>query len=120
MYSETEVLEHYSTRPWRIVFRLKANHNRKCRLFACVAALACGAAEMGQIPGTFTTTGSMIAARFGYSATLLFDGRVLIAGGSKFASAEVYDPSTGTFGATGDMLAARWEHTATLLPGTPV
>jgi hypothetical protein len=84
MYSETEVLKHYSTWSRRIVFRLRANHDRKCSLFAGVAAFACAAAEMGQIPGTFTRTASMIAARFGYSATLFFDGRALIAGSSKF------------------------------------
>jgi hypothetical protein len=70
--------------------------------------------------GTFSATGSMTAARFQQTATLLSDGRVLIAGGSDnggqgLTSAELYDPKTGTFAATGSMTAARFQQTATLL-----
>jgi hypothetical protein len=55
--------------------------------------------------GTFSATGSMTEPRVGHSATLLPDGRVLIAGGTTDLSAEIYDPSTGTFAATGNMVA---------------
>jgi hypothetical protein len=70
--------------------------------------------------GTFSPTGMMGTARNLHTATLLADGRVLIAGGNdaeahSVASAELYDPKTGTFSPTGSMSVARGFHTATLL-----
>jgi len=74
--------------------------------------------------GAFSATGSMTVARQGASATLLLDGRVLIAGGfngsaessgSALSSTELYDPSTGTFTAAGNMITARGGHDAFLL-----
>ena len=75
---------------------------------------------VAQSAGTFSATGSMTTARETYTATLLPNGKVLIAGGysppSALASAELYDPTTRTFARTGDMITARYGHSATLLP----
>ena len=88
--------------------------------------------------GTFGPTGSMAAPRSQHTATLLADGRVLIAGGLSgsspptgggitlasyrtaavdafLATAEVYDPTTGTFSKTDSMSTPHRGHTATLL-----
>ena len=46
-----------------------------------------------QSPATFTATGSMTTPRSGQTATLLPDGRVLIARGGS-ATLELYDPRT--------------------------
>jgi hypothetical protein len=63
-------------------------------------------------------------ARLNHTATLLADGRVLIAGGESTspgaangitAEAEIYTPKTGTFAATGSMTAPRTRQTATRL-----
>jgi len=81
------------------------------------------------VAGTFMPTGSMKWARGGHTATLLPNGRVLIAGGggevvgdgsfpffgATSATAELFDPSTETFSPTGSMSTPRNMHTATLL-----
>jgi len=66
--------------------------------------------------GQFGPTGAMAVARIGQAATLLLDGRVLIAGGSNGTTAELYDPQTGSFSPTGPMNVVRLRgHTAALL-----
>jgi hypothetical protein len=74
--------------------------------------------------GTFSTTGSLNTGRYGHSATLLNNGKVLIAGGTNstggaLSSAELYDPTTGTFSVTGSVSCA-CGYDATLLPNGTV
>src|ERR1700730_1879029 len=82
-------------------------------------------AKVTVVPSGFTPTGDIRAARTGYSATLLADGRVLIGGGGDrsgvFASAELFDPAAGSFAPTaGNMIQAREGHSAVLLPSGKV
>jgi hypothetical protein len=69
--------------------------------------------------GTWNLTGSMNDARQGHTATLLTNGKVLVAGGNSgniiLASAELYDPGTGMWSSTGSMNIRRRYFTATLL-----
>src|SRR6266550_4313266 len=75
--------------------------------------------------GVFTNTGSLNIGRSQHTATLLPNGKVLVAGGvdnnnNALASAELYDPVSGTWTATGNLNTARYLHTATLLPNGKV
>ena len=82
---------------------------------AVVFAALCSSIAQSQsqsLPGMFIQTGSMSRQRVNHTATLLPNGKVLIAGGtlsfsingnSVSATAELYDPSTGTFTPTGSM-----------------
>ncbi|HEX7516988.1 MAG TPA: kelch repeat-containing protein [Chthoniobacterales bacterium] len=74
--------------------------------------------------GTWTLTGGLTTARYDHTATLLPNGKVLVAGGASlgtsFASAELYDPASGTWRATGSLATVRFNHTATLLPNGKV
>lgn len=77
---------------------------------------------------SFIPAGSMNNDRDIPSATLLPDGRVLVAGGLTFVadapvtlnSAEIYDPASDTFISVPDMNYARLQHTATLLQNSQV
>ncbi|HEX8683023.1 MAG TPA: kelch repeat-containing protein, partial [Ardenticatenaceae bacterium] len=62
-------------------------------------------------------------ARVAHTATLLPDGKVLIAGGGTTAvtnTTELYDPTTESFTPTNNLLSGRSYHTATLLPNGKV
>ena len=83
------------------------------------------------VPSKPASTGSVVPAaamhdrRADHTATMLKDGRVLIAGGMVengvfLNSAELFDPATGRFMPTGSMLSRRVGHSATLLPNGKV
>ena len=66
--------------------------------------------------GTFTATGAMTEVRTQHTATLLNNGKVLLAGGTADNTAELFDPATGTFALTGSMITGDISgHAATLL-----
>jgi len=70
--------------------------------------------------GSVAPAAPMLEPRSGHTATLLPDGKVLIAGGMRrnqdfYRSAELYDPATGKFQATGEMSIARVGQAAVLL-----
>ncbi len=76
--------------------------------------------------GKFSATASMNAARMGFTATTLGNGKVLIAGGldnhgNILDSAELYDPASGKFSdVVTSMSDRRAFQTATLLPSGKV
>jgi len=82
--------------------------------------------------GTWTATNSMNFPRASHTATLLPNGKVLVAGGfmsvtngsayggAAATSSELFDPSTGTWTISGNLNYGRSGHTATLLPNGKV
>src|SRR5262249_40389685 len=70
--------------------------------------------------GLWSVQGHLGSAREEHTATLLGNGKVIVAGGfgaptTVFSSALLYDPSTGLATLAGTMPSARGDHTATLL-----
>jgi hypothetical protein len=69
-------------------------------------------------PAWKATNGLMVVSRWYNTATLLGNGKVLVAGGDPNGTngtGELYDPTTGTFAASGTMAEQRQRHTANLL-----
>jgi len=99
--------------------------------FAMLAIAGLGGSVLAQAPTStpgFTLSGSLRDARVVHTATLLNDGRVLVAGGGQgpdtidgyddVPGAELFDPVSGSFTPAGTF--ARQYHTATLLPSGKV
>jgi hypothetical protein len=73
-----------------------------------------------QVIPSWVATGSLLQPRSYHTATLLGDGRVLVAGGfdasgAPTATSELYDPAAGNFAAAGSLPSKSAGHTATLL-----
>jgi len=92
--------------------------------FAVAAAAFHNSGVSAEIPtvgaGSVTAAAPMLEPRSAHTATLLPDGKVLIAGGMRrnqdfYKSAELYDPATGKFQPAGEMNERRVGHTAVLL-----
>ncbi|EIM95089.1 kelch repeat-containing protein [Paraburkholderia hospita] len=69
--------------------------------------------------GGWLPADAMNQARARHTATLLPDGRVLVAGGNRkqaLSSAEFFDPSTNSWKRTDSLARSRQAHSATLLP----
>ena len=95
----------------------------RCAISIVTLALLIGLCRLGASAagGAVVPTGNTRTARASHTATLLFDGRVLITGGIErdqvfLSSAELFDPVAGEFNTTGSMISSRVDHTATLLP----
>src|SRR5688572_23142611 len=95
---------------------------RGCLFLASL--LLCAAAVDAKQPagqyGRFVAAGELSEPRYQHTATLLADGRVLIAGGvaadgSPTGLVEIYDPATGAVSRAPSMLEGRSAHDAVLL-----
>jgi hypothetical protein len=97
----------------------------KATLAAALAAIAL-AAPARAWAGTFSLTGEIDPARQYHTATLLANGKVLVAGGygsggvGWLIDCQLYDPQKGEFAETGQLTTRRDAHTATLLPNGKV
>jgi hypothetical protein len=87
--------------------------------FLCLLVLGLAPQASAAGPGSFSLTGSMSIARVGAAAAPLPGGRVLVAGGSESASAEIFNPATNTFSSAGigSMSVPRYGIAAAPLPG---
>lgn len=100
--------------------------NKKYSIYIAILLLAsvtsvsgCTTGSAGVDVGTVSRARSMTTQRAAHTATLLPDGRVLVAGGlgggSGVASTEIFDPASESFVSGTSMNAARTGHSATLL-----
>ena len=93
-----------------------------CSAAGCEGVDDAATSEVVAPDGTTAAGPAMSTGRVSHTATLLPDGRVLVAGGypgegqAPTASMELYDPDTDEFADAGELQLGRADHTATLLP----
>jgi uncharacterized protein YjdB len=85
-----------------------------------ITANLCGSASARLDSPINEPRNNMSSARYRHTATLLADGRALIAGGigssgPSISGADLFDPIARTYSPTGSMVSPRSNHTATLL-----
>src|SRR5437867_1100853 len=91
-----------------------------------ISVVVAGLSPVGsaEASGLCPASSRMAQERYAHTATLLANGRALVAGGEAndlkhspqlVASAEIYDPAHGTWSGTGGMARGRRGHTATVL-----
>src|SRR6266849_9658820 len=106
--------------------KTKSNNIKSLPLALALAALAINLLVIQSASGSsFITSRPLLTSRFSHTATLLLNGKVLIAGGNPNRGgttngAELFDPATGANVVTASMTNARAFHTATLLPNGKV
>jgi hypothetical protein len=94
---------------------------RAAKVLLAIGILAiAGGTVVSQTPPFWRNTGNLNAVRGHHTATLLTNGKVLVAGGrdnggNPLTSAELYDPALETWTTTGGLHLSRWGHSAVLL-----
>src|SRR5215471_13872817 len=102
---------------------MKTNTNSRSAFSVLLLLFLCSGLTITQpcaaAPFQFEEARPLPHARASQTATLLLDGKVLVAAGydqrQSLPGDELYDPATGTWTAT-DSVSQRYAHTATLLP----
>jgi N-acetylneuraminic acid mutarotase len=99
--------------------KLLITNSRRAKLFFTAALVVALHTFALAASGTWTSTSAMRSPRDGHTATLLINGKVLVAGGTNngaaLSSAELYNRSTGAWAPTGSMNVARTLARAVLL-----
>ena len=99
--------------------KLLRTTSRKSTMMAAVMLIIAMNAMAFAASGTWSPTGTMRSARDGHTATILANGKILVAGGTNngvaLTSAELYNRATRTWASTGSMHVARTLAHAVLL-----